>query len=275
MKLATKNGEFKIKNSALLFFAKTPLFFNPQIEIKLVRFDGTEPVKIIAHELIQSDLTEAIERALSFVKNNLSKSMEIKSTAKREEKLQYPLEVIREAIVNAVAHRDYFSKDAIQIYIFSDRIEITNPGSLPQALPKELFGTLSVQRNPVTYKLLRDYGYVEGLGSGIPRMINNMREYELVDPEFGIYEQFFRITLRNKPSNLKPIKEHADLNERQIKAIKFMKENKSIKTKMYMKINNVSFGTARLDINEMLKFGYANKIGSYKGAYYVLKEEKK
>src|SRR3989344_1398463 len=54
MKLATKNGGLKIKNSALLFFAKNPIFFNPQIELKLVRFDGSEPVKIIAHELIQS-----------------------------------------------------------------------------------------------------------------------------------------------------------------------------------------------------------------------------
>lgn len=269
MKLATKNGELKLKNSALLFFAKNPVFFNPQIELKLVRFDGTEAVKIIVHELIQSDLIESIEKALSFVKTNIPRSIQIKLDAKREEKYQYPIDVVREAIVNAVAHRDYFSKDAIQIYIFTDRIEITNPGSLPQGLPKELFGTLSVQRNPVTYKILRDYGYVEGLGSGIPRMINSMREYGLKDPEFGIYEQFFRVTLRNAPSDLKPIKEYSDLNERQIKALKFLIENKSIKMKMYMKINSVSFGTARLDINEMVKFGYLKKVGSYRGAYYV------
>ncbi|HLC55033.1 MAG TPA: ATP-binding protein, partial [Candidatus Nanoarchaeia archaeon] len=251
------------------------IFFNPQIEIKLVRFDGIEQVKIIAHELVQSDLVEAIERSLSFVKNHLPISFEIKSTAKREEKFQYPLEVIREAIVNAVAHRDYFSKDAIQIYILSDRLEITNPGSLPQNLPKELFGTLSAQRNPISYRLLRDYGYVEGLGSGVPRMINAMREYGLTDPEFGIYEHFFRLTLRNKPNALKPIEEYVDLNERQLSAIEFLKEHKSIKTKMYMKINNVSLGTARLDINEMLKFDYIKKIGSFRGAYYILSEEKK
>ncbi len=274
-KLATKNGEFKIKNSAILFFVKNPVFFNPQMEIKLVRFDGREPVKIVAHELVQTDLIESIERALSFVKNNLPKSIQIKAEAKREEKLQYPIDVVREAIVNAIAHRNYFSKDAVQIYIFSDRIEITSPGSLPQGLPKELFGTLSVQRNPLTYRILRDYGYVEGLGSGVPRMINSMREYGFADPEFGIYEHFFRVILRSKPSELKPIKDYADLNERQIKAIKFLKENKSIKTKMYMKINHVSFGTARLDINEMIKFNYIKKIGSYRGVYYVLKEASK
>jgi len=275
MKLATKNGDLKIKNSALLFFAKNPMLFNPQIELKLVRFEGVEPVKIISHELVQSDLIESIEKALSFVKTNISKSIQIKLDAKREEKYQYPIDVIREAIVNAVAHRDYFSKDAIQIYIFTNRIEITNPGSLPQGLPKELFGTLSVQRNPLTYKILRDYGYVEGLGSGVPRMINGMREHGLMDPEFGIYERFFRIVLKNKSSDLKPIKDHSDLNDRQIKALKFLKENKSIKTKMYIKINNVSFGTARLDINEMVNFGYLKKVGSFRGAYYIINEKKK
>ncbi|MFH1588871.1 MAG: ATP-binding protein [Candidatus Diapherotrites archaeon] len=269
-KLATKNGELKIKNSAMLFFAKDPMFFNPQIEIKLVRFDGTEPVKIVAHELVQSDLTEGIERAMSFVKANIQKSIQIKLDSKREEIYQYPIGVIREAVVNAVAHRDYFSKDAIQIYLFEDRIEVTNPGSLPQGLQKELFGTISVQRNPLTYKLLRDYDYVEGMGSGIPRMINSMRQQGLTDPEFGIYERFFRVTLRNKKSGQKPVHAYKDLNERQIKALAFLKNNKSIKTKTYMKINNVSSGTALIDINELLKFRYVEKKGKFRGAYYSL-----
>lgn len=273
MRLATKNGDLKIKNSALLFFAKIPLQFHPQIELKLVRFDGTEPVKIVSHELIQSNLMESIEKALSFVKTNLSKSIQIKLEARREEKYLYPIDVIREAIINAVAHRDYFSKDAIQIYMFSDRIEITSPGSLPTGLPRELFGTLSVQRNPLTYKLLRDYGYVEGLGSGIPRMINSMREYGLTDPEFGIYERFFRVILRNQPTSLKPIKEQTHLNKRQLKAMEFLKKNKTLNTKTYSKINSVSHGTAIHDINEMIKFGYLEKIGSYRGAYYIPKDE--
>ena len=209
---------------------------------------------------------------MAFIKANIPKSIEIENELKREERYYYPIDVIREAIVNAIAHRDYFSKDAIQIYVFEDRIEITNPGSLPQALPRELFGTISVQRNPLTYRILRDYGYVEGLGSGIPRMINEMRSYGLRDPEFGIYEAFFRVILRNAKSELKPIKSHKDLNERQLIAIEFLKKNKSIKTKMYVKLNKVSLATATREINEMMKFSYLKKIGSYKGVYYVLKE---
>jgi len=272
-KLATGNGQLKIKNATLLFFAKDPALFHPQIEIKLVQFDGTEPVKILSHQLIQSDLVESIEKSLSFVKNNISKSIKITDKPRREERYEYPIEVIREAIVNAVAHRDYFSNDSIQIYIFSNRIEITSPGSLPVGLPKELFGTLSVRRNPVIYRILRDYGYVEGLGSGVPRMINAMREQGLKDPEFGIYEHFFRIVLYNKKSDLKPIEEYEDLNGRQKKAIEFLKKHKSIKTKTYMEINKASHGTAISDIKELLKFKYIEKIGSYRGAYYVLNKK--
>lgn len=273
MQLASRNGEIKVKNAATLFFAKNPILFNPQMEIKLVRFEGTEQVKIISHELVQADLIESIDRTMAFIKTNIPKSIEIKNELKREERYYYPIDVIREAIVNAIAHRDYFSKDAIQIYIFDDRIEITNPGSLPQVLPKELFGTISVQRNPLTYRMLRDYGYVEGLGSGIPRMINDMRNYGLNDPEFGIYEAFFRVILRNAKSQLTPIKPRKDLNERQLIAIEFLKKNKSIKTKMYVKLNKVSLATATREINEMTKCGYLKKIGSYKGVYYVLKEQ--
>lgn len=269
-KLATKNGNLNVKNATALFFAKEPAEFFPQVEIKLVKFDGVEPVKIVSHQLICSDPVSSIEKSFSFIKNNLSKSMQITENVKRHEKYEYPLEVIREAIVNAVAHRNYFSKDSIQIYLFSNRIEITSPGSLPNDLPRELFGTLSVRRNPITYRLLRDYGYVEGLGSGVPRMINAMRNQELKDPEFGIYERFFRIVLYNKHGNSKPIEDYVDLNERQKICMKFLSEHKLIKTKTYQEINNVSFGTTIKDINELLNFKYIKKIGKYRGAYYIL-----
>jgi len=273
-KLATKNGFLKIKNSALVIFAKNPIFFNPQLEIKLVRFETNEPVNIISHELVQADLVEGISRSLLFIRSNISKEIKI-TESKREEIFEYPLEVVREAIVNAVAHRDYFSKDAIQIYLFPNRVEITNPGSIPRSLPKELFGTLSVQRNPLIYKILRDLGFVEGLGSGIPRMINGMRKHNLRDPEFGIYEQFYKITLYNKKSSNKPITEIKDLNQRQIKAIEFMNsKNNILKTKTYMQINKISNVTSIKEINELINLGYLEKVGSFRGVYYILKKTK-
>ena len=194
-RLASKNGKLNIKNSAILLLAKDLQEFYPQTEIKLVKFNGIEPVEIISHKLIQKGLVSSIEESIKFVKENINKRVIIGSSPKRIEKYDYPLEVIREAIVNAIVHRDYFSKDSIQIYIFDNRIEITNPGSLPQGLTKELFGTISVQRNPLIYRFLRDLGYVEGLGTGVPRIKNRMRIAKLKDPKFLFTESFFRIKI--------------------------------------------------------------------------------
>ena len=269
--LAARNGGLKIRNAAALFFSKEPEKFFPQIEIKLALFAGTKPIKIISHKLIQSDPASSIEMSMAFIEKNLSKSIKITGKPKRQEKPEYPVEVIRESIINAVAHRDYFSKDSIQIYIFDDRIEITSPGSLPRGLPRKLFGSLSIRRNPIIYRLLRDHDYIEGLGSGVPRMINAMRKNGMKDPDFQIdHERIFRVVLHNEKGKQKPIEEYADLNQRQKKCIEFLEKHKTIKTSKYQELNGVSSGTAIADINELMKFGYIKKIGAYRGAYYVL-----
>ena len=270
-KLATKNGKLKIKNSAVLLFAKSPQEFYPQSEIKFVKFNGKEAVEIIAHQLIQKDLVSSIEDSIRLVRENISKEIKISGEPKRREEYEYPLEAIREAIVNAIAHRDYFSKDAIQIYLFDNRIEITNPGSLPQGLPRELFGSISVQRNPITYRFLRDMGYVEGLGTGIPRMKNYMRKAGLRDPDFIFTESFFRIILYNKKGKKEPIKSKEDLSDRQKKALDSLKRNKTIKSQTYEEINKVSHGTAVSELNELIDFKFIEKVGAYRGAYYILK----
>lgn len=270
-RLASETGDLKIKNSAVLILGKNPFQFCPQAEIKLVQFAGNEPVKIIAHKLVQDDLINSIEQSIDFVKSHINKSIKIKET-KREEIYEYPKSVIREAIVNAVAHRDYFSKDAVQIYIFDDRIEITNPGSLPQDMPKELFGTISVQRNSIIYRFLRDMSYVEGLGTGIPRMKNEMRNIGLNDPDFKFTESFFRVILYNKRGLKKPIESIEDLNEKQKKALAYLKKHKSIKAQTYADINKVSNATAVNEINEMIHYEYLKKIGAFRGAYYILKK---
>src|SRR3989338_10676160 len=144
----------KIKNIALLFFAKELQSFHPHIQVKLVSFDGMEPIKVIAYEDAKGSLPEMIEQAANFVKRFISKEFIIKGL-KREEILLLPEEAVREAIINSVAHRDYFNKNEIQLSIFDDRVEITNPGGLPEGMSQELLGSLSIQRNPRIYQLLK------------------------------------------------------------------------------------------------------------------------
>ncbi len=268
-RLADSDKSLRIKNSTLLLFAKNPVHFIPQAEIKVVQFAGSEPIEIISHQLIQTDLGSAIDQATEFVRSHISKRIQITSTPRREEYYEFPLPVIREMVINAVAHRDYFSKDSIQISLFDNRIEVANPGSLVQGLTRELFGLLSVRRNPIIYRILRDMGYIEGLGTGIPKMKDGMRKAGLPEPEFVISDWFFRVILYKKP---KPVEiSDEDLTPRQRKAIEYLKKNTSINTATYAKLNKISLKSAVTDINDMATKKYLKKIGEFRGAYYVLR----
>ena len=131
------NGKLKLKNIATLFFAKEPHRWHPQSEVRIVRFSGTEPISIVVQRDFRSDPIENIEQTITFIRENISKRFIIpEDSPRRIEIEEYPTPVIREAIVNAIAHRDYYSYDSIQINIFEDRIEISNPGGLPQGLTK-------------------------------------------------------------------------------------------------------------------------------------------
>ncbi len=269
------NGSLKIKNVATLFFAKEPYRWHPQNEVRVVKFLGVEPINVISQRDFRHDPTENIDQAISFIRQNLSKRFIIpEDSSRRIEIEEYPMPVIREAVVNAVSHRDYYSYDAIQIGMFEDRIEISNPGGLPEGLSKEFFGKRSVRRNPITYRLLRDCHYVEGLGIGIPKMINEMRKSGLKDPEFNFEGGFFVVTLRNIKSTIKPIEGTKDLNSRQLNALGYLHQNKTLKSKTYANLTNVSLPIALKDLNEMIRFKYIKKIGTYRGAYYILIEER-
>jgi ATP-dependent DNA helicase RecG len=276
LNMASETGAgLRIKNAAVLSFSKAPQSWFPQSEVKVVRFRGTQAVDIVDHQVLDGSPAEIIGKAYAFILRNMRHQVKtLPGTPQAEETYEYPPKVIREAIINAVAHRDYFNINSIQISVFDDRIEFTNPGSIPQGLARELFGTISVQRNPLTYRVLKDMKYVEGYGMGVPRMINGMRSAGLVDPEFFWTDAFFRLTLKNSPGWFLPVEKLEHLNERQRRAIEYLHHNKTMKAKTYATMNKVSVTMALLDIKEMLKFGYIKKVGSFRGAYYVLDEEK-
>ncbi len=256
----------RVTNLAVLFFAKDIMRFTPQAEIKLVRFKGIEPVDIIDAQYTANTLFEAIEQSLSFVLRNTKTRFEIKDI-KRKEIPEYPTAVVREAIVNAVGHRDYYNQNSIQISIFDDRIEVTSPGALPKDLTIEQLGRLASHRNARLYQMLSLADYVEGYGTGIPRMIKRMRERELPDPYFEEIGNFFRVTLYNGESR-KAIEQYG-LNELQQKMLRLIK-NKKNKSELIAKECNRSVPTIVKNLAEMEKKGLIKKIGKTRGAYYEL-----
>ncbi|MBI3588094.1 putative DNA binding domain-containing protein [Candidatus Micrarchaeota archaeon] len=260
---AQQNGDFSLKNVGILFFTKEPSRFLSQNEVKLVRFKGVQPIDIIDSRFVNSSLPDNLKEAEDFIKKNTRTAFKIEKT-QRVEVPEYPAQVIREALVNALAHRDYFSRDATQINIFDDRIEFLNPGTLPTGLSRDILGTLSVQRNPLTYLIMRDLGLVEGLATGIPRMREAMKNAGLPEPKFEELGSFFRVTIFNQT---KP--DSSGLNERQKRALAYLEKNASITSKTYLGLAKVSHPIGVSDLNELCKKGLLKRIGKTRGAYYV------
>ena len=260
--LLHKNGVALLTNAAILFFAKEPKKFIPQNELKLARFKGTEPVDIIDSNYANSTVLENLKETEDFIRRNTRVGFRIEK-AIREEVPEYPQKVVREALVNAIVHRDYFSRDAIQINIFDDRMEIINPGALQSGLSMRILGSLSIQRNPLIYRIMRDLGLVEGLATGIPRMRAGMREAGLPEPVFEELGNFFRVTIYNKK------KPDENYNERQRRAIAYLGNNPLITSNKYMELNAISQPLAVAELNALCSKGLLKKVGKTRGSYYI------
>lgn len=263
LNVAQNPQNIKLKNTAVLFFAKNMSKFIPQNEMKLVRFKGTEPIDIIDSSFVNLTITGNLKEAETFIRKNTRTAFEIKKL-ERKEIPEYPSDVVREALVNALTHRDYFNKNSTQINIFDNRIEFINPGALPEGLSLKILGTLSIQRNPLTYKLMRDLGLVEGLATGIPRMRKSLREAGLPEPDFEELGNFFKLTVYNKESG------EVEFNNRQKNALKYLKDHESITALKYEKDNKISKPTAVSDLNDLCKKGLLKKVGKTRGSYYIL-----
>jgi len=270
LRVAIGNGDFHLKKSAVLLFAKNPDQFILQNQVKLARFKGVLAIDILDTITLSDTLIENIERSVKFVIKNISKSYKIEGV-RRKEVLEYPIVALREAIVNAIVHRDYYSPAATQINIFDDRIEITNPGALPKELKvKDLpFLGLGIPRNPTLYRLLSDVKIVEGLGTGFPRMFGTMRAAGLPDPRPEDIGTLFKITLYNKFPSIG----EKGLNERQQMALGYINEHKTITSSRYMELYSISKPTAVIDLKKLVKLGFLKRIGKAKATYYTVKSK--
>jgi ATP-dependent DNA helicase RecG len=196
--VAQRSGEnLNLSNAGILFFARQPPKFLAHAIVDCVLFQGWEKITILDRKELMGDLMDNVEQAMAFLKHHLSLRYEIKGLY-RSEILELPEEALREALLNAVMHRDYsFDTARISVEIYRDRVEISSPGGLPQGLSRDEFGTKSVHRNHLLANLFQRMGEVEQVGSGIKRMREAMRDRGLPDPKFTI-KNFFTITFQRQ-----------------------------------------------------------------------------
>lgn len=203
-------NESKPTLAGVMMFSDYPQAFFPQLCITAVSIPGTEMSEIgsvgerfIDNERIDGTFTQMLNEALIFVRKNIkSKTIIDKNTGKRVDKPDYPIVAIRELIINALVHRDYSihtDYTPITIKIFSDRFEIENPGGLYGRMTIDQLGKVSADtRNPFIANALEILGETENRYSGIPTIINAMKEYGLPEPKFESERGIFRATLYNQ-----------------------------------------------------------------------------
>lgn len=167
-----KNGQFYLNQAGVLFFAKEPTLRLFYVSVVCALFKGTGKAYILDRKELTGSLLENVEEALLFLKKHLQLRWEITAeSARRKEILELPEVALREAVINAVCHRDYLEQGAqVMVEIFDDRVEIYNPGGLPKGFPIKEFGRLSICRNPLIASLLLRCDYIEKMGTGIERI---------------------------------------------------------------------------------------------------------
>jgi len=264
--------------AGVLLFARNPQAFLPQSGLTFVKFVGRLPRGEAGQpgygrrEEIGGPLARIIQRTWEVVGEEMRIGAVV-TGLEREERTEYPVSAVREALVNAVAHRDYrLGGRRIEVRMFTDRMEITSPGGLPGFITIDNIVDEHFSRNPRLVSGLYQWGYIEELGLGVDLMIEEMVRAGHPPPRFRDTPYSFTATLQN-------VRERAPLpawtrtmNERQAKALTYVQEHSRITNREYRRLcPDVSTETLRLDLSDLVEQGLLIKIGAKKGTYYILK----
>lgn len=260
-------------HAAILLFGREPQRFLTTSEVKCLHFHGTEVRKPIpSYQIFKGTVFDLVDQALDFVLSKISRHIGTREhSVQAPVEYELPQEAVREAIVNAVAHRDYASKASVQVMLFADRLEVWNPGELPPALTPERLREphASIPHNPLIAEPLYLARYIEKAGSGTLDMIERCREAALPAPDFEERAGQFVTTLWRDWLTAEVI-DHLKLNDRQLLCVKTLRVERQTTTMAYQNLVGCSRRTAARDLDELLNKGIIQRQGAGRSAYYVL-----
>ncbi len=265
--------------AGLLLFGKNPQVFLPQSGVVFVKFLGTEArgrdglAGYGRRVELQGPLARLVERAWNLVTEEMRVEAVV-TGLRREERPEYPPFAVREALVNALCHRDYRLRGRrVEIRMYEDRLEVISPGGLPGYITLDNIVEEHFSRNPRLVSGLFHWGYIEELGLGIDRMIEEMLENGHPAPVFEAKPYSFTVRLFNTIERIPSIKKWpTNMNERQMKALAYLEKEGRITNREYRALcPDVNPETLRLDLVDLVDKGLLLKIGDKKGTYYILK----
>ena len=204
-----QNG-LRLKKAALLLFATDIDRWHPRSQVRILKIKGNkleagEKYNVISDDIVKGNIFELILKSWEHLRSYLAYKTEFGTNSKFEQKYIFPEDAVREVILNAIAHRDYSIANAIEIYIFNDRMEIKSPGALLSTLTiknlYELEGSHE-SRNPLIASVLRENKLMREIGEGMKRIFSLMQEQKLEKP--GLYSNglWFRVTFSNNMPHL-------------------------------------------------------------------------
>ena len=186
----------RMANAGAWLLAKRIRKFHSSAHLSCALFEGTTKREILDRRDFQSDVYTMVGDAMTWVRSKINVRYIITGSVNREERPELPLDAIREAVVNAVAHRDYRSTANVQVCLYHDRLEIVSPGGLPAGMTEAELGVKSVPRNPLLFGILHRMDAVEHIGSGIRRIRDLCREWGVPAPVIDVSEHWVTVGFR-------------------------------------------------------------------------------
>ncbi len=251
----------------------------PHSRAIFVKFPDTEPrgpegsLGYGRREEFFGPLPQIIDRAFHVTLQEMDKQAVVRGLQRIEE-TEYPISVVREALVNAVCHRDYkLSGRSIELRMYTDRLEIISPGGLPAHITLDNIVEEHYSRNPRIVNALYYWRYIEELGLGVDRMIEDMLKGGLQKPVFDAKPHRFTVALFNKRDPMRQSQSwEGNMNERQMKALEYIQRSGAITNSDYRALcPHVGPESLRLDLADLVNRGILLKIGDKRGTRYILK----
>jgi ATP-dependent DNA helicase RecG len=276
--------------AGLMMFGKYPQEFFPQLMITFVQYYGTiegehtpRGERFVDNQRFEGPVPEMIERTLTYVMTSMRKSSLIDGLL-RQDIPEYPQEALREAIANAVAHRDYSSHvrgSYVQVRMFANRLEIQSPGGLYGNVTIDNLEEEHSTRNVRLMRMMEDLHLVENRGSGIKAMLSAMRAANLEPPQFDDRRASFKVTFHNhtmmNPEAIAWLNQFANkpLNDRQRVALVYVRQHEKITNNEYRRLNRVDALCAGQELRGLVETGLIEQGGIGRWTNYQLIESLK
>jgi len=269
LKLQDDMSQFK--NGAVLFFGKEPEAIIDTAVIRCVAYQGTDKRFIADDKPFGGNLHAQFRQSMDWLRSKLSIAYDIEGqgSAPRKEIWEIPETVFKEAIINALVHRDYYDKGGVcLVELFDDRVEISNPGGLVSAIPIAEFGKRSHSRNPLIFGLFARMHLVEQVGSGVARMKQLMADAGLPLPVFKTAGIFTVIFQRPEKSSVKSSVKGSVKSS--VKIIEMIIENPHITIPEMAKRLELSTRAVEKQMARLKEKGEINRVGSDKDGYWEI-----